>query len=234
MALPHRHAGAGQASTPLRSAFPEPNKWESGASYLSGSTAKPCPFFYIPMTAPLSPRIIAGAWKGRKLTAPPGLETRPTGTRARQAVFDILAHAPWCDLRGAKVLDVFAGTGAYGLEALSRGAASAVFFEQSPAALTALRQNITACQANARIIPGNIFAPPPGEPHNLIFLDPPYAQNLIPQALSTLRTRNWLAPGAIIVAEFGLGDEMQTPDLLAERAHGKARVKIWREDQSKM
>ncbi len=183
------------------------------------------------MTTPQAPRIIAGAWKGRKLTAPTGLDTRPTNTRARQAIFDILAHAPWCDLRGAKVLDVFAGTGAYGLEALSRGAASAVFFEQSPAALTALRQNITACAANARIVAGNILTAPPGDPHNLIFLDPPYAQNLIPQALTTLRTRNWLAPGALIIAEFGPGDDMETPELLAERAHGKARVKIWREDQ---
>jgi 16S rRNA (guanine966-N2)-methyltransferase len=145
-------------------------------------------------------------------------------------VFDILAHAPWCELRGAKVLDVFAGTGAYGLEALSRGAASAVFFEHSAPALAALRQNIAACKANARIVPGNILVAPPGAPHDLVFLDPPYGQNLIPQALSTLRTRNWLAPGAILVAEFGPGDEMDTPELLAERAHGKARVKIWRED----
>jgi 16S rRNA (guanine966-N2)-methyltransferase len=182
------------------------------------------------MTTPPGPRIIAGAWRGRRLIAPEGLETRPTGTRARQAVFDILAHAPWCELRGAQVLDVFAGTGAYGLEALSRGAASAVFFEQSPPALAALRQNIAACQANARIIPGNILAAPPGAPHNLIFLDPPYGKNLIPQALSTLRTRNWLAPNAIIIAEFGPADEMQTPGLLAERTHGKARVKIWQVD----
>jgi 16S rRNA (guanine966-N2)-methyltransferase len=182
------------------------------------------------MTIPPGPRIIAGAWKGRKLTAPDGLDTRPTNARARQAVFDILAHAPWCELRGAKVLDVFAGTGAYGLEALSRGAASAVFFEQSPAALAVLRDNIAACKANARIVPGNILSAPPGAPHDLVFLDPPYGQNLIPQALSTLRARNWLVPGAILVAEFGPGEEMETPDLLAERTHGKAGVKIWREE----
>lgn len=179
------------------------------------------------MSVPQAPRIIAGAWKGRKLAVPVGLDTRPTNTRARQAVFDILAHAPWCELRGAKVLDVFAGTGAYGLEALSRGAASAVFFEQSQAALTALRANIAACKANARIVPGDILSPPPGEPHDLVFLDPPYGQDFIPKTLPVLRARNWLAPGAIIVAEFGPEDEMETPALLVERTHGKASVKIW-------
>ena len=184
------------------------------------------------MTAPTGPRIIAGTWKGRKLTAPAGLETRPTNTRARQAVFDILAHAPWCGLRGAKVLDVFAGTGAYGLEALSRGAATAVFFEHSAPALAALAQNIAACGVPSRIVPGDVLRAPPGEPHGLIFLDPPYGKNLVPQALSTLRAQNWLAPGALIIAEFGPGDEMPTPGLLAERTHGKARVKIWREAQT--
>ncbi|HYP62691.1 MAG TPA: 16S rRNA (guanine(966)-N(2))-methyltransferase RsmD [Acidocella sp.] len=182
------------------------------------------------MTMSHSPRIIAGAWKGRKLAAPAGLGTRPTNARARQAVFDILAHAPWCDLRGAKVLDVFAGTGAYGLEALSRGAVSAVFFEQSPAALAALRVNVAACKANAGVVAGDVLSAPPGEPHNLVFLDPPYGEDFILKALAVLRARNWIAPGAIIVAELGPGDEMETPNLLAERTHGKAGVKIWREE----
>jgi 16S rRNA (guanine966-N2)-methyltransferase len=180
------------------------------------------------MTLSPSPRIIAGAWKGRRLTAPEGLETRPTNARARQAIFDILTHAPWCDLRGARVLDVFAGTGAYGLEALSRGAASAVFFEHSAPALAALKLNLVSCGVTSRIVAGDVLLVPPGDPHNLIFLDPPYAQNLIPQALSTLRARNWLAPGAIIIAELGLGDALEVDEPLAERTHGKARLKIWR------
>jgi 16S rRNA (guanine966-N2)-methyltransferase len=175
-----------------------------------------------------APRIIAGAWKGRKLDAPEGLDTRPTNARARQAVFDILAHAPWCELRGAKVLDVFAGTGAYGLEALSRGAAQAVFFEQAPAALKALRANIAACKAEAQVVAGNVLAAPAGTSHDLVFLDPPYGQNLVPQALGVLGARGWIAPGAVIVAELGPEDELATPEPLAERAHGKARVKIWR------
>ena len=177
-----------------------------------------------------APRIIAGAWKGRKLVSPAGLATRPTNARARQAVFDILAHAPWCELRGAKVLDMFAGTGAYGLEALSRGAAAAVFFEQSPTALAALRANIAACNANARVVPGDVLAAPPGNPHDLIFLDPPYGQDFVPKTLPVLRARHWIAPGAIIIAELGPGEDIETPALLAERTHGKASVKIWRED----
>jgi 16S rRNA (guanine966-N2)-methyltransferase len=182
------------------------------------------------MTTAHGPRIIAGAWRGRRLLAPDGGETRPTNVRARQAVFDILAHAPWCELRGAKLLDLFAGTGAYGLEALSRGAAQAVFFEQSAPALRALRANIAACgaEAHTRVVAGDLRQPPPGTPHDLVFLDPPYGQNLVPQALSALAARGWLAEGALIVAEFGPGDTMSTPTLLAERAHGKARVKIWR------
>ena len=177
-----------------------------------------------------APRIIAGACKGRKLAAPEGVETRPTNTRARQAVFDILAHAPWCDLRGATVLDVFAGTGAYGLEALSRGAARAVFFEQAPAALKALRANIAACKAGdvARVVAGDVLAAPPGELHDLVFLDPPYGHDLVPQALAALTSRGWITPGALIVAELGPDDVLETPEPLAERAHGKARVKIWR------
>ncbi|WP_298286015.1 16S rRNA (guanine(966)-N(2))-methyltransferase RsmD [Acidocella sp.] len=182
------------------------------------------------MTIAQGPRIVAGLWRGRRLQAPDGQETRPTNVRARQAVFDILAHTPWCELRGAKLLDVFAGTGAYGLEALSRGAGQAVFFEQSGAALRALRANIAACgaEARARVQPGDVRSCPPGTPHDLVFLDPPYGQNLVPQALSALAARGWLAEGAVIVAEFGPGDDMATPALLAARSHGKAQVKIWR------
>jgi 16S rRNA (guanine966-N2)-methyltransferase len=180
------------------------------------------------MTIPPGPRLIAGLWRGRRLVAPVGVETRPTGARARQAVFDILAHAPWCELRGARVLDVFAGTGAYGLEALSRGAAEAVFFEQSTAALAALRQNIAACRVAARVIAGDVLGTPKGAPHDLVFLDPPYGQGLVPKALASLKARGWIADGAIIVAELGPGEVLEVPEPLAERAHGKARVIIWR------
>jgi 16S rRNA (guanine966-N2)-methyltransferase len=176
-----------------------------------------------------SPRILAGAWKGRKLIAPAGLDTRPTNTRARQAAFDILLHAPWYGaerLRASAVLDVFAGTGAYGLEALSRGAASARFLEQAPAAIAALKANIAACKAEAvaRIVPGDALAPPLGRPHDLVFLDPPYGQSLVPRALAALARAGWLAPAARIVAELGPGEMLELPEIFNERAHGKATL----------
>jgi 16S rRNA (guanine966-N2)-methyltransferase len=173
-------------------------------------------------------KIIAGRWKGRALAAPEGRDTRPTNIRARQAVFDILAHAPWHELDGAKVLDVFAGTGAYGLEALSRGAATASFMEMASSALAVLKSNIAACKAeDARIVAADALNPPSGTPHDLVFLDPPYGQALVKPALKALAAKGWIAPGAIIVAELGPGDALDIPEPLAERNHGKARLKIW-------
>src|SRR5215469_740010 len=114
-------------------------------------------------------RIVAGTWRGRGLTAPPGTETRPTADRVRQALFDMLLHAPWGGrdaVEGAQVLDVFAGTGALGLEALSRGAAHAIFIEHDGAALAALRANIAALGAGGRcaVLPADALAAPPGRP----------------------------------------------------------------------
>jgi 16S rRNA (guanine966-N2)-methyltransferase len=175
------------------------------------------------------PKIIAGAWRGRKLVAPVGLETRPTNARARQAVFDILLHAPWGGgefLRGARVLDAFAGTGAYGLEALSRGAPGGTFFEQGGPALAALKANIAACKGTevSRVVAGDVLHPPPGTPHELVFLDPPYGKDLVMQALGALSARGWIAPGAVVVAELGPADAVAFSEVLAARAHGKARV----------
>ena len=181
-----------------------------------------------------APRIIGGAFKGRKLLAPAGLATRPTAMRARQAAFDILLHAPWAghDFLGqARVLDVFAGTGAFGLEALSRGAAAACFIESAAPALAALRANVAASGAGAaaRVVAADALAPPRGTPHDLLFLDPPYGQDLVARALAALAARGWIAPGAIIVAEHGPGDVVLAPAPLAERSHGKAKLVFWRQ-----
>ena len=121
-------------------------------------------------------RIIAGTWRGRALSTP-GPATRPTADRVRQAVFDRLMHAPWAaPIRDATVLDAYAGTGALGLEALSRGAAHAVFMERDRAALHVLRANIAACRAEAQctVLAADVLRPPPGRPCGLVFLDPPY------------------------------------------------------------
>jgi 16S rRNA (guanine966-N2)-methyltransferase len=173
------------------------------------------------------PRIIGGAWRGRKLIAPVGLETRPTSARARQAAFDILLHAPWGGrefLERARVLDVFAGTGAYGLEALSRGAAGATFLENHAAALLALRANVAACGAAGRVVAGDALTPPAGTAHDFVILDPPYGQDFVPRALAALRARGWVTESAMVLAELGPDDKFEPPEVLAERRHGKARL----------
>ncbi len=180
-------------------------------------------------------RIVAGAWRGRALAVPAGQITRPTADRVRQALFDMLMHAPWGGralLEGAEVLDGFAGTGALGLEALSRGAAHAIFVERERAALAALRANIAACRAEARcsVVAGDVLVLPAGPSCGLVFLDPPYGQALVPRALVGLRRAGRIAAGTVIVAETGRDEARPGPaEVLAERAHGAARVTIWRE-----
>ena len=197
-------------------------------------------------------RIVAGAWRGRTLVAPSGQGTRPTADRVRQALFDMLMHAPWggrAVIEGAAVLDVFAGTGALGLETLSRGASSACFIEQDGAALRALRANVAACKAEGRveILVGDALAVPapresragagraggcPGQgivAARLVFLDPPYGQNLVPRALTYLRGVGRVAAGALIAAEVGRDETgLLSEELLAERQHGAARVIVFR------
>ncbi len=132
---------------------------------------------------------------------------------------------------GAAVLDAFAGTGALGLEALSRGAGSATFMETDPAALAALRRNIAACKAEAtcRIFSSDAMHPPPGTPCRLVLLDPPYAQDLVPRAMAALGGAGWIAPAALVVAELGVREPLPALGaLLAQRAHGAARLAIWR------
>lgn len=179
-------------------------------------------------------RIVSGAWRGRTLAAPPGQGTRPTADRVRQALFDMLLHAEWGGrglIEGAHVLDVFAGTGALGLEALSRGAASACFIENDPAALKALRANVAACRAEQRveIVAGDATRVGAGKAASVVLLDPPYGQDLVPRALERLRRVKRIMPGCLIVAEIGR-DEAWRPEepLLADRQHGAARVLVFR------
>jgi 16S rRNA (guanine966-N2)-methyltransferase len=180
-------------------------------------------------------RIVAGAWRGRNLVAPPGRATRPTADRVRQALFDMLLHAPWGGrevVEGARVLDVFAGTGALGLEALSRGAAHANFMERDRAALAALSANIAGCRAGERASVLAVDATQPRRadaPCGLVFLDPPYGEALVPRALRALGEAGWLAPDALIVAETGADEEIaDCGSALAVREHGAARITVWR------
>lgn len=181
-------------------------------------------------------RIIAGRSRGRLLAAPEGLTTRPTAERARQALFDMLRHAPWGGrelIEGARVLDVFAGTGALGLEAFSRGAAHVTFIEQDRAALAALRRNIAGCKAEGAslLLARDATRPGPAPaPCSLVFLDPPYGRGLVEAALAALAPAGWLAPGAIIVAETAKEEALALPghEVLAERGHGAALLRVLR------
>ncbi|WPB87234.1 16S rRNA (guanine(966)-N(2))-methyltransferase RsmD [Sediminicoccus rosea] len=180
-------------------------------------------------------RIISGIWKGKRLVAPEGETVRPTSDRARQSLFDMLWHAPWAGremVEGAQVLDAFAGTGALGLEALSRGAAAATFLEKDRAALAALRANIasvTKGQAETQIIAGDATKPPRAiKPATLVFLDPPYGAGLLAPALAALDAAGWIAPGALLCTELGQRDEVPETRFttLDDRGHGKARLLI--------
>ncbi len=181
-------------------------------------------------------RIEAGSHKGTKLAVPEGLDVRPTSDRARQAIFNVLIHR-FGAVEGARVLDAFAGSGALGLEALSRGAEGLVAMELARPALDALKRNIAACHENARtlVFACNALEPPQAQPRHapssLVFLDPPYGQGLIARALVALDQAGWIAPGALVVAEMGIRDDVPAVEGFAiedERRYGKARIVFFR------
>ncbi|MEZ5832527.1 MAG: 16S rRNA (guanine(966)-N(2))-methyltransferase RsmD [Dongiaceae bacterium] len=181
-------------------------------------------------------RIEAGSHKGTKLSVPEGEDVRPTSDRARQAIFNVLIHR-FDAVEGVAVLDAFAGSGALGLEALSRGAERLVAMELAKPALDALKRNISACRENARtlVFACNALTPPQAQPRyapcSLVFLDPPYGQGLITPALAALDKAGWIAPGALIVAEMGAREELPAMEGIAVedvRRYGKARVSFLR------
>lgn len=195
----------------------------------------------------MSLRISGGSLKNLHLTTPPGRETRPTSERARSAIFDMLRHAPWGgdDVFSGTVLDGFAGTGALGLEALSRGCAFAYFFEKNTKALKALSANIERCkmQENVRLYATDILRPPIFKKSwnlplpSLLFLDPPYGKNLIPRALKILKKTGWLEnPSLLIVAETGENETIEMlnekENFLDERRFGAAIVRFWRPNEN--
>ena len=156
-------------------------------------------------------RIVSGKYKGRVIVAPKTDATRPTTDKAREAVFNILTHAAWSDaVAGKRVLDLFAGSGALGLEALSRGAEICVFVETASPARGALRTNIEALelQGQARLYKRDATklgkkSAGVGAPFDLVFLDPPYGKGLAIPALVGLINGGWLAVNAVIMVELG-------------------------------
>ncbi|PVM84664.1 16S rRNA (guanine(966)-N(2))-methyltransferase RsmD [Caulobacter endophyticus] len=180
-------------------------------------------------------RIVSGQYRGKAIATPPGDATRPTSDRARQAVFNILEHAAWApELHGARVIDVFAGSGALGLEAISRGAENCLFVETNEAARGAIRQNIDAFglfgQTRVHRRDATDLGPRPasaGPAFDIAFLDPPYAKGLGEKALAELVAGGWLAPNAIVVFERGVGEPdpvLESFETLDARDYGAARV----------
>lgn len=184
-------------------------------------------------------KIIAGKHRGRTIAAPEGLNTRPTSSRAREALFNILTHADWradgtSPLVDARVLDAFAGSGALGLEALSRGAAHATFLDSDPAAVKLIGENIRKLgeAGAAKVIRADATRPPPSrEGCDLIFLDPPYKSGLAAPTLAALADAGWISPGAIATVEVGNTEDLTPPagfEAIDERRYGAAKIVILR------
>jgi len=177
-------------------------------------------------------RIIAGEHRGRALVAPGGQATRPTADRTRQALFNVLEHALWGrSPAAARVADLFAGSGALGLEAVSRGAATCLFADHDAAARAAIARNVGVLKLEGRceIKAWDATRLPPlvGPAFDLVFLDPPYGRGLVPPTLAALRAGGWLAPGAMVVAETGAGEGVLLVDgfePVDARVWGAARV----------
>jgi 16S rRNA (guanine966-N2)-methyltransferase len=187
----------------------------------------------------MSIRVVAGKHRGRGLLTPEGRDVRPTSARAREALFNILVHAGHggdgtSPLVEARVLDVFAGTGALGIEALSRGAAHATFMESDREAVRTIGENLRRVgeAANARIVRCDATLPPTGNrPCSLVFLDPPYRSELASKTLAALARTNWLAPGALLTLELARTEDAALPPgftALDERRYGAAKILILR------
>jgi 16S rRNA (guanine966-N2)-methyltransferase len=180
-------------------------------------------------------RVVGGSLRRRALVAPEGRDVRPTSDRARQALFNILEHHKARPLAEARVLDVFAGSGALGIEALSRGAAHCTFFENLGTALVAIRVNLSKLGLTGRttvigrdaLHPGT--AAGPHLPASLAFLDPPYRSGLAVPALAALAVGGWLAPKALVSVEIGAREDFVAPDgfsIVDERRYGAGRLML--------
>jgi len=160
-------------------------------------------------------RIVGGHMKGRRIAAPSGHGTRPTSDQARESIFNILTHADWApDLDDARVIDIFAGSGALGLEAISRGASFCLFVETEPKARAAIRENVDTMglggvtrvhrrdATRLRVEPANMRGP-----FTHIFLGPPYNKGLASPVLRKLQSQNLISDDAVIVYEMGKDEE---------------------------
>lgn len=184
-------------------------------------------------------RIISGTFRGLSLATPKDERIRPTSDRVREALFNVIAHNDFgigFTLAGARVLDLFAGTGALGLEALSRGAGFVMFVDDHFESRGLIRRNVEAAHATGATKIWRRDAGALGEmpanangPFDLVFIDPPYRQGLAARALSSLVEGRWLAPRCLVAVETAAGEALEVPDVLApadERAYGDTLVRL--------
>ena len=182
-------------------------------------------------------RIVAGKFRAKRIEAPKGLTTRPTSDRVRQALFNVLEHsAPQFDFAGARVLDLFAGSGALGLEAMSRGARFCLFVEESADARASIRRNVEALSLTGVTKIWRRDATKLGEagtmqPFDLIFLDPPYGRGLGLRTLQSAAAGGWIKDGAIAVLEDRADAEIELPaafQQLDARIYGETKIVVMR------
>lgn len=181
-------------------------------------------------------RVVGGAFRGRPLAAPRSDAIRPTSDRTREAVFNVIAHRFADDLEGARVLDLFAGTGALGIEAVSRGAAHCLFIEEAAEARALVRENVEALGLQGRTKLFRRDATRLGaagtiEPFGLLFADPPYGRGLGELALAAARDGGWLRPGALAVVEEAASERFASVEgfkLLDEREYGETAIRFLR------
>ena len=181
-------------------------------------------------------RIIAGQFKGRTLATPSSQAVRPTSDRLRESMFNILMHAHDDAIEGARVLDLFAGTGALGIEALSRGAAHALFVDDSTEGRGLLRENIERLGLGGitKVFRRDATKMGPCHPHapfTLVFCDPPYRKGLGEKALASARAGGWMEPGALIVFEEAADVDVKLPDGFEEldrRTYGDTQIVMGR------
>ena len=184
-------------------------------------------------------RIVGGKHRGRAIATPEGRATRPTSSRAREALFNILIHANWrqdgtSPLIEARVLDAFAGSGALGLEALSRGAEHVTFLDNDSGAIRLIGENLRKLGETgaAKVMRADATRPPPvREACDLVFLDPPYRSGLAAPALAALDEAGWIAADAVVTVELAHSEDVAPPtgfEVIDERRYGAAKVVILR------
>ena len=173
-------------------------------------------------------RIIAGEWRGRPLIAPPGRATRPTSDRVRETLFSMLVSRLG-SFEGLRVADLFAGSGALGFEALSRGAAHAIFVESNPKAASAVRTNAEKLGAGDRtqILGSSALALPRSQPFDLILADPPYASGSGSAVVEAVLAADWLTRGGWLSVETARNDTVDPAELALEADRVVGRAKLW-------